>query len=57
MMSRNTSSVPGGELILGGVDTSKYTGSITYFTVSIQGYWQFNIGRYKMNRDCPTGMS
>ncbi len=30
-----------GELILGGYDTTKYTGSFTYATVSVQGYWEF----------------
>ncbi|CAF3408549.1 unnamed protein product [Rotaria socialis] len=37
----NSTVVPGGELILGGVDTSKYSGSITYVHVTVQGYWQF----------------
>jgi len=39
--------VSGGELILGGEDTSKFIGSITYVNVSVQGYWQFKIGRYE----------
>jgi cathepsin D len=30
-----------GELILGGYDTTKYTGSFTYAPVSVQGYWEF----------------
>ncbi|CAF1049690.1 unnamed protein product [Adineta steineri] len=37
----DSSVVPGGELILGGVDTTKYTGSVTYVNVTVQGYWQF----------------
>ncbi|CAF3742592.1 unnamed protein product [Rotaria socialis] len=31
----------GGELIFGGVDASKYTGSITYVHVSTEGFWEF----------------
>jgi len=32
-----------GELILGGTDSSKYTGSITYSPVTTQGYWEFKM--------------
>ncbi|CAF4211326.1 unnamed protein product, partial [Adineta steineri] len=42
---RDSSATPGGELIFGGADTSKYTGAITYVNVSVQGYWQFNMNR------------
>lgn len=31
----------GGELIIGGLDHSHYTGPITFVPVSSQGYWQF----------------
>ncbi|CAF3491690.1 unnamed protein product [Adineta steineri] len=30
-----------GELILGGYDATKYTGSFTYAPVSVKGYWEF----------------
>jgi saccharopepsin len=30
-----------GELILGGYDTTKYTGCLTYATVNVKGYWEF----------------
>ena len=30
-----------GELILGGYDTTKYTGAFTYAPVSVKGYWEF----------------
>jgi hypothetical protein len=50
IMFRNDAVTPGGELILGGVDTSKYTGSITYVNVTVQGYWQFGVDRYEMNK-------
>ncbi|CAF4702779.1 unnamed protein product, partial [Rotaria socialis] len=36
-----TNATSGGELIFGGADPSKYTGSITYISVSIEGYWEF----------------
>jgi len=37
----DSSASSGGELIFGGVDTTKYTGSITYVPVSNKGYWEF----------------
>eukprot|EP00325_Prymnesiales_sp_UTEX-LB-985_P028155 CAMPEP_0174733524 /NCGR_PEP_ID=MMETSP1094-20130205/61499_1 /TAXON_ID=156173 /ORGANISM="Chrysochromulina brevifilum, Strain UTEX LB 985" /LENGTH=473 /DNA_ID=CAMNT_0015936205 /DNA_START=34 /DNA_END=1455 /DNA_ORIENTATION=+ len=33
----------GGELVLGGVDKTKYTGSFTYTPVTRRGYWQFTV--------------
>jgi hypothetical protein len=51
MIFRNPTVVPGGELILGGTDSSKYTGSITYVPVTVRGYWQFNINRYMMDKN------
>ncbi|CAF1642507.1 unnamed protein product, partial [Didymodactylos carnosus] len=30
-----------GELILGGYDTTKYTGAFTYSPVKLKGYWEF----------------
>jgi hypothetical protein len=35
----------GGELIFGGIDSSKYTGSITYIPVKVEGYWEFQMTR------------
>ncbi len=34
-------------MILGGEDTSKFVGSITYVNVNVQGYWQFQMDRYE----------
>jgi len=33
----------GGELALGGVDSTKYTGDFTYTPITIKGYWQFAV--------------
>ncbi len=49
-MFRDDTVTPGGELILGGADTTKYTGSIAYVNVTVQGYWQFGVDRYEMNK-------
>ena len=35
----------GGELIFGGIDSTKYTGSITYVPVIKEGYWEFQMDR------------
>lgn len=41
MFNRVSTGSDTGELILGGYDTTKYTGSFTYAPVSVQGYWEF----------------
>ena len=41
----DTNAASGGELIFGGVDSSKYTGSITYVPVVIEGFWEFQMTR------------
>merc|ERR1712242_661824 len=33
----------GGELSLGGVDTTKYTGDFTYTPITNKGYWEFTV--------------
>ena len=44
-ISSDISALSGGELIFGGVDSSKYIGSITYASVLIQKYWEFQMDR------------
>merc|ERR1712039_1168758 len=33
----------GGELSLGGADTTKYTGDFTYTPITNKGYWEFSV--------------
>ncbi|XP_001356070.2 lysosomal aspartic protease-like [Drosophila pseudoobscura] len=46
-LQRQGTAVQGGELILGGVDPSLYTGNLTYVPVSVAGYWQFKVNSVK----------
>lgn len=34
---------------LGGIDTSRYTGSITYAGVTVEGYWQFTVDSFRLS--------
>jgi len=43
-LNRNEGANPGGELVLGGIDTSHYTGSIFYVPLAGENYWQFALG-------------
>ncbi|XP_017118613.1 lysosomal aspartic protease [Drosophila elegans] len=40
-LKRNGSERKGGELLFGGVDKSKFSGSLTYVPLTLAGYWQF----------------
>ena len=42
-LSRSSSAAEGGELILGAVDNSRFTGEITYVPVLKRGYWHFHM--------------
>jgi saccharopepsin len=45
-----------GELILGGYDNTKYTGSFTYAAVSVPGYWEFVADNIKLSTRSTTNM-
>jgi hypothetical protein len=38
-----TNEEDGGELMIGGIDSSRFTGNITYAPLMMLGYWQFVI--------------
>ncbi|XP_054735158.1 lysosomal aspartic protease-like [Anastrepha obliqua] len=42
-LARAGTSDQGGEMILGGSDSSYYSGDLTYTSVTEQGYWQFSL--------------
>jgi len=44
-----------GELSLGGIDTTKFTGAITYAPITVKGYWQINIGGATVNGQSVAG--
>ncbi|EDW87998.1 lysosomal aspartic protease [Drosophila yakuba] len=48
-LKRQGTAVRGGELILGGIDSSLYKGSLTYVPVSVPAYWQFAVNTIKTN--------
>jgi cathepsin D len=43
-LSQNANDAVGGELTLGGVDSSRYTGSFSYAPLTAETYWQFQLG-------------
>ncbi|CAF1284546.1 unnamed protein product [Adineta ricciae] len=42
-LNPDTNATTGGELIFGGVDSTKYSDSITYIPVALEGYWEFQM--------------
>lgn len=45
-----------GELTLGGIDTSKYTGDIFYQDLSSETYWEIPLGDFKVNGNSMTSV-
>eukprot|EP01138_Halocafeteria_seosinensis_P015702 gb/GECG01016023.1/.p1 GENE.gb/GECG01016023.1/~~gb/GECG01016023.1/.p1 ORF type:complete len:380 (+),score=52.63 gb/GECG01016023.1/:1-1140(+) len=45
-----------GELTLGGIDNSKYTGDIFYQDLSSETYWEIKLGDFKVNGDSMTSV-
>jgi cathepsin D len=49
----------GGELLLGGIDNTKYTGALTYIPLTNETYWQFGLNDIEISRTrqnfCPNG--
>ncbi|XP_071569198.1 lysosomal aspartic protease-like [Temnothorax nylanderi] len=48
-LNRNVTDVIGGELILGGTDSSHYEGEFTYVDVTRKEYWQFKMDKIQIN--------
>ncbi len=48
-LSKDAGNVVGGELILGGVDTSRFTGPITYAPLFSETYWAIYVDNILMN--------
>lgn len=42
-LSKDATATPGGELFLGGIDKSRYTGDITYVPLTSETYWEFKM--------------
>jgi len=49
-LNRDPNAAEGGELALGGVDTSKFQGNFTYHNVTRQGYWQIKMDGMQVGR-------
>jgi cathepsin D len=47
-LSKNPRGQNGGELTLGGVDSSRYTGNFTFVPVTSQTYWEFKVDDFQL---------
>jgi cathepsin D len=50
-LSKNPQGENGGSLILGGTDSSLYTGSINYVPLIAETYWQFTMGDFLLSNN------
>jgi len=48
-LNRDTNSTVGGELLLGGIDSSHYTGTISYIPLTSETYWEFALDDFIFN--------
>jgi len=58
-LSKDPSGQTGGELLLGGIDSSMYTGPINYVPLIAETYWAFTLGDIQLKNTslgyCPNG--
>ncbi|KAM9369378.1 cathepsin E [Phaethornis superciliosus] len=57
-MSRNAESSLGGEVLFGGFDTSRFTGTLNWVPVTKRGYWQIQLDNIQLDGTvafCATG--
>jgi len=48
-LSQTASKTQGGELTLGGIDTKRYTGQISYAPLTSETYWEFMVSDFQLN--------